>query len=56
MVRACVKYKDGPQIDYPLKTKENYFNEIARLNGRASDIESVEIYQSTHMFDINDYL
>ena len=57
MVRICVKRLDnGNQIDYPLKTKEDYINEIARLNERASEFELVEIYQDTHTFDTQDYI
>jgi hypothetical protein len=57
IVRICVKRLDnGNQIDYPLKTREDYINEIARLNERASEFELVEIYQDTHMFDMYDYI
>jgi len=57
IVRICVKRLDnGNQIDYPLKTREDYINEIARLNERAGEFELVEIYQDTHTFDMYDYI
>ena len=57
IVRVCVKRLDnGNQIDYPLKTREDYINEIALLNERANEFELVEIYQDTHTFDMYDYI
>ena len=57
MVRICVKRLDnGNQIDFPLKTREDYYNEVARLNERSNDYDMVEIYQDTHMYDIQDYI
>jgi 16S rRNA U1498 N3-methylase RsmE len=57
MVRICVRRLDnGNQIDFPLKTREDYYNEVARLNERASEFEMVEVYQDTHMYDIQDYI
>ena len=57
MVRICVKRLDnGNQIDFPLKTREDYFNEVARLNERFNEYDMVEIYQDTHMYDIQDYI
>ena len=57
MVRICVKRLDnGNQIDFPLKTREDYFNEVARLNERSNEYDMVEIYQDTHMYDIQDYI
>jgi hypothetical protein len=57
MVRICIRRLDnGDQFDFPLKTREDYYNEVARLNERASEFEMVEIYQDTHMYDIQDYI
>jgi len=57
MVRICVKRLDnGNQIDFPLKTREDYFNEVARLNERSNEYDMVEIYQDTHSFDMYDYI
>ena len=57
MVRICIRRLDnGNQIDFPLKTREDYYNEVARLNERASEFEMVEVYQDTHMYDIQDYI
>lgn len=57
MVRICVKRLDnGNQVDFPIKTREDYFETVANLNERANEFEMVEIYQDTHMFDIYDYM
>jgi len=57
MVRICVKRLDnGNQLDFPVKTREDYFSQVASLNERANDYELVEIYQDTHMYDIQDYM
>lgn len=56
MVRICIKRLDnGYQVDYPIKTKEDYFNTVARLNENAHEYEMIEVYADTHMFDIQDY-
>jgi hypothetical protein len=57
IVRICVKRLDnGNQIDYPIKTREDYIKTVSRLNERANEFDMVEIYQDTHMFDIQDYI
>ena len=57
MVRICVKRLDnGNQVDFPVKTKEDYFSQVANLNERTNEFEMVEIYQDTHMYDIQDYI
>jgi hypothetical protein len=55
MVRICLRYPNGNTVDFPLKTREDYFGQITRLNEKDNDEEIVEIYQDTHMFDIQDY-
>jgi hypothetical protein len=57
IVRICVRRLDnGNQVDFPLKNREDYYNEVARLNERASEFEMVEIYQDTLTYDIQDYI
>lgn len=57
IVRICVKRLDnGNQIDYPIKTREDYIKTVSRLNERSNEFDMVEIYQDTHMFDIQDYI
>ena len=57
MVRICVKRLDnGNQVDFPIKTREDYFETVASLNERANEFDMVEIYQDTHMFDMYDYI
>lgn len=56
MIRICIKRLDtGCQLDFPIKSREDYFETVASLNERASEFELVEIYQDTHMFDIGDF-
>jgi hypothetical protein len=57
IVRICVKRLDnGNQIDYPIKTREDYIKTVSRLNERSNEYDMIEIYQDTHMFDIQDYI
>jgi hypothetical protein len=57
IVRICVKRLDnGNQIDYPIKTREDYMKTVSRLNERSNEYDMIEIYQDTHMFDIQDYI
>ena len=57
MVRICVKRLDnGNQVDFPIKTREDYFETVASLNERSNEFDMVEIYQDTHMFDMYDYI
>jgi hypothetical protein len=53
IVRICVKRLDnGNQVDFPIKTREDYFETVASLNERSNEYDMVEIYQDTHMFDM----
>ena len=57
MVRICVKRLDnGNQVDFPIKSREDYFETVSNLNERANEYEMVEIYQDTHSFDMYDYM
>ena len=57
MVRICVKRLDnGNQVDFPIKTREDYFETVASLNERSNEYDMVEIYQDTHMFDMYDFI
>jgi hypothetical protein len=57
MVRICVKRLDnGNQVDYPLKSREDYFETVASLNERSNEYDMVEIYQDTHSFSMYDYI
>ena len=57
MVRICVKQIDnGNQVDFPIKTREDYFETVASLNERSNEYDMVEIYQDTHSFDMYDYI
>lgn len=55
IVRVCVKMDNGNQIDFPLKSREEYINEINKINNNDS-LEVIEVYQDKHMFDYYDYL
>ena len=57
MVRICVKRLDnGNQVDFPIKSREDYFDQVASLNERFNEYDMVEIYQDTHSFDMYDYM
>ena len=57
MVRICVKRLDnGNQVDFPVKTREDYYETVSSLNERANEFEMVEIYPDTHMYDVQDYI
>jgi len=57
MVRICIKRLDnGNQVDFPIKSREDYFDQVASLNERSNEYEMVEIYQDTHSFDMYDYI
>ena len=57
MVRICVRRLDnGKQVDFPIKTREDYFGQVDKLNGRSNEYDMVEIYQDTHSFDMYDYI
>ena len=57
IVRICVKRLDnGNQVDFPVKSREDYFKTVASLNERANEYEMVEIYQDTHCYDMYDYI
>jgi len=57
MVRICVKRLDnGNQVDFPIKSREDYFETVASLNERFNEYDMVEIYQDTHSFDMYDYM
>lgn len=55
IVRICVKMDNGNQIDFPLKSREDYINEINKINNDDS-LEVIEVYQDKHMYDVYDYL
>ena len=55
IVRVCIKLDNGNQIDFPLKSKEDYIAQINRINNDDS-IVSAEFYQHEHMFDAQDYI
>ena len=55
IVRVCVKMDNGNQIDFPLQSREDYINEINRINNDDA-IVLAEFYPAEHMFDYYDYL
>lgn len=54
IVRVGIKLDNGNQIDFPLKSREDYINQVSRVNENNSII-SADFYQDKHMFDIQDY-
>lgn len=54
IVRVNIKLDNGNQIDFPLKSREDYINQVSRVNENNSII-SADFYQDKHMFDIQDY-
>jgi hypothetical protein len=55
MVRVCLNLDNGNSIDFPLKSREEYINEVNKINNDNA-VVSAEFYQSEHMFDIYDYI
>ena len=54
IVRLEVDYPDGYRVDYPVKSKEDYENELLVIVERGGHL--VRVYQSVHSFDIQDYV
>jgi hypothetical protein len=52
IVRIKVSYEGG-SIDYPVKSREEFENELANVPLRNGEI--VEMYQDQHYYDIADY-
>jgi len=55
IVRVCLKLDNGNSIDFPLKSREDYINQVNRINNDAA-IVSAEFYQDKHMYDVQDYI
>jgi hypothetical protein len=55
VVRICVKYKNGPKVDSPYTSREEYIKAIDFFNSR-KDVEIMEVYQDKWMWDSNDYI
>lgn len=55
IVRVCLKLDNGNQIDFPLKSKEDYINQVNRINNDDA-IVSAEFYSAEHMYDVQDYI
>lgn len=53
VVRIRVVYPDGYDVDYPVHSREDLTNELARLNKVGANIKAV--YPSEHYHDIFDY-
>jgi len=53
IVRLEVDYPDGYHVDYPVKSREDYENELIKIKQRGGRL--VKVYQSVHSFDIQDY-
>jgi len=54
IVRVCLKLDNGNSIDFPLKSREDYINQVNRINNDDA-IVSAEFYQDKHMYDVQDY-
>jgi hypothetical protein len=54
IVRMEVEYPDGRTIDFPVKTEEDYYRQLVEAPKRGAKI--IEVYPSTHMYDIMDYV
>lgn len=54
IVRVNVKYADGNQVDFPVRSREE-LNEVLN-NAAKNGNEILEIYQSEHSYDVCDYL
>jgi len=55
IVRVCLKLDNGNSIDFPLKSREDYINQVNRINNDDA-IVSAEFYQDKHMYDVQDYI
>ncbi len=55
IVRVCLKLDNDNSIDFPLKSREDYINQVNRINNDDA-IVSVEFYQDKHMYDVQDYI
>lgn len=55
IVRVCLKLDNGNSIDFPLKSREDYVNQVNRINNDDT-IVSAEFYQDKHMYDVCDYI
>lgn len=53
VVRVNVKYPDGYQIDFPVKSREE-FNRVLE-NAAKYGNEILDMYQSEYYYDIADY-
>ena len=55
IVRVCLKLDNGNSIDFPLKSREDYVNQVNRINNDDTSV-SAEFYQDKHMYDVCDYI
>ena len=55
IVRVCLKLDNGNSIDFPLKSREDYINQVNRINNDDAII-SAEFYPAEHMYDVQDYI
>lgn len=55
IVRVCLKLDNGNQVDFPLKSREDYINQVDRINSDDA-IVSAEFYPAEHMYDVQDYI
>ena len=56
IVRICVKHIDVDYtVDYPVKSREDYLNEIERINNN-DNIELINVYQDKWYYDIAEYI
>ncbi len=53
MVRIVAEFPNGDTVDYPVKSKEEYEDELKDIPERGMVFKSA--YQSRHSFDINDF-
>jgi hypothetical protein len=52
IVRVCIRnLSNGAQLDFPIKTREDYFKFMSQSNEKVEEYEIVEIYQDYHFFD-----
>lgn len=53
IVRVNVKYSDGCQVDFPVKSREE-FNQLID-NASKNGNEILEMYQAEHYYDVAEY-
>lgn len=52
IVRMCIRnLSNGSTLDFPIKTREDYFKYISQSNEKVGEYEIVEVYQDYHVFD-----